>query len=602
MAAFQLLRTTVRKFPGWLALNVTLGCTSAWLNGTSMALVVPLILEMLGQNLALEGMPKVFDSIREYLNGFPGGRTLVTGGLLVMIIGLKCLLSYLAHLASLLFSRLCMADLRDRALRGLLQADVSYFLTVKPADLVAIICSQVEQTSNMLVVISQLISAVLTVMVFVLFMLLLSPGLTAIAFLLFLVAAVTNNVIIQKSAILSRQSINQSNKLVGALYETLGGIRLVKASTAEVREQDKLLRLSRSYLETSFRAGAGTGAVHPLTEFTGMLAIVAIVMLGKSFVPDQGAGMSAILLTFLFLLFRMLTQVSLINSKRNEFALVWPHVESLSTFLMKKDKTLLLNGTDVYSRLKDGIHFKSVSFKYGAEAKPVLFDVSFFIPKGTSLALVGGSGAGKTTIADLLSRCYDPDSGSICIDGKNLQEFELSSLRSNIAVVSQDPFLFNDTIGYNIRYSRPDAPEDEVLEAARRAHVLDFVEKLPLGFDSPVGERGAFLSAGEKQRISIARALLTDPDILVLDEATSALDSLSEQIVQQALVELMCGRTTLMIAHRLSTVRACEQIAVLKHGRVVEIGSHTELLAQNGLYKRMCEAGSIQLQRRSDEV
>ena len=602
MTAFQLLYSTVRKFPGWLGLSVFLGLLSAWISGASMALVVPLILDMLGQRLVLHGMPPAFEAVMATFDVLPEAqRIAAASSCLVLFVALKSLFAFLSNLASLNLSRLCTGDLRGRALSVLLRADVSYFISVEPGHLVNVIGMQVDQSAKIVVVGSQLLSALLTVAVFVVTMVFLSPALTAAAFILFIAASFVNNSIIRKSSLLGRQSIQQLNRLSSALYQAVAGIRLIKASTSERREEDKLLKLSGQCVDNTFVAGAGIGAITPLTEFTGMLAIVAIVLLGKIFVPAQGAGFSAVLLTFLFLLFRMLAQISLINGKHNELSGSWPNSEALAAFLSTQDKTMVSDGSDLYSPMQEGIRFQDVTFKYASDAEPVLHEISFSIPKGTALALVGGSGAGKTTIADLLSRCYDPSGGCITIDGRDLKCFELRSLRSNIAIVSQDPFLFNDTIGYNIEYSRPNASKAEVREAARRAHALEFIEKLPLGFDSPVGERGNMLSAGERQRVSIARAILTDPDILILDEATSALDSLSEQIVQSALEELMRDRTTLMIAHRLGTVRSCAQIAVLKHGRIVEIGSHSELIARNGLYRRMCEAGSVLL-RRSEEV
>ncbi|MER3478097.1 MAG: ABC transporter ATP-binding protein, partial [Leptolyngbya sp. ERB_1_2] len=213
--------------------------------------------------------------------------------------------------------------------------------------------------------------------------------------------------------------------------------------------------------------------------------------------------------------------------------------------------------------------------------------VDLWLPKGTTLALVGSSGAGKSTLADLLPRFYDPTAGRILIDDRDLKDFELRSLRRSMGIVSQDTFLFNDSVRNNLAYARRTASDDEILEATKRANAYEFIIKLPQGFDTLIGDRGVMLSGGQRQRLAIARALLRDPEILILDEATSALDTVSERLVQSAIDELSRDRTTLVIAHRLSTVQKADQIAVLDQGCVVEVGTHIELLKQGGLYAQL---------------
>ncbi|MBD0393252.1 MAG: ATP-binding cassette domain-containing protein, partial [Microcoleus sp. C1-bin4] len=265
-------------------------------------------------------------------------------------------------------------------------------------------------------------------------------------------------------------------------------------------------------------------------------------------------------------------------------------VEVVNDFLNREDKPFMEEGSVEYTpkqSLLSGIHFNKISFSYPNNEKFFLKEVDLFLPRGTTLALVGASGSGKSTLADLLPRFYDPTEGQISIDGRDLREFELKSLRKAMGIVSQDTFLFNASVRENIAYAKPDATEAEIVEAAKGANAYEFIEQLPKKWDTQIGDRGQILSGGQRQRISIARALLQNPEILILDEATSSLDTVSEKYVQAAIEKLSCDRTTLVIAHRLSTVQKANKIAVIKDGQVVEMGSHKELLAKGGEYTKL---------------
>jgi subfamily B ATP-binding cassette protein MsbA len=239
--------------------------------------------------------------------------------------------------------------------------------------------------------------------------------------------------------------------------------------------------------------------------------------------------------------------------------------------------------------LREEIEFRDVVFGYGNEERLVLRDISLRIPAGCMVALVGESGGGKSTLTKLVPRFHDPLEGAVLWDGTDLRDAKLASLRANIALVTQETVLFNDTVRYNISYSRPDASDADIEAAARAAHAHEFIMELPHGYDTVVGERGIFLSGGQRQRLAIARAVLADASVLVLDEATSALDAESERLVQKALANLTRGRTTIVIAHRLSTVRRADLIVVIERGRIVETGRHAELLAHGGAYNRLYE-------------
>ncbi len=239
--------------------------------------------------------------------------------------------------------------------------------------------------------------------------------------------------------------------------------------------------------------------------------------------------------------------------------------------------------------LSDKLELKNVSFNYASDKKKILQDVSLEIPKGAVVALVGESGGGKSSLIKLIQRLYDISDGQILWDGTDLREAKIESLKKQIALVTQETVLFNDTIRYNITYGKPDATETEIFEAARIAFAHDFIEELPNGYDTIVGERGIFLSGGQRQRIAIARAVLTNAPVLILDEATSALDAESERLVQQALANLMENKTSIVIAHRLSTIRKADKIVVMERGKIIQTGTHAELLEQGGIYKKLYE-------------
>ncbi|MEM9245460.1 MAG: ATP-binding cassette domain-containing protein, partial [Cyanobacteria bacterium P01_F01_bin.153] len=281
-------------------------------------------------------------------------------------------------------------------------------------------------------------------------------------------------------------------------------------------------------------------------------------------------------------------QLSELNGLRSSVANTLPSVEIVEDFLSRTNKPFMKTGNHSFpTTLEQGIHFDSVRFAYEGADDLTLKGIELYLPKGTTLALVGGSGAGKSTLADLLPRFADPSGGKITVDGVDLRDFSLGSVRRAMGIVSQDTFLFNTSVRENIAYGTPGATEEELYDAARRANALEFIEKLPRGFDTPIGDRGVMLSGGQRQRLAIARALISKPTILILDEATSALDTVSERLVQEAIENLSRDRTSLVIAHRLSTVQNADQIAVMEKGKVVEVGTHGQLLAKNGHYAKL---------------
>ncbi|MEP6818333.1 MAG: ABC transporter ATP-binding protein, partial [bacterium] len=361
-----------------------------------------------------------------------------------------------------------------------------------------------------------------------------------------------------------------------------------KAYRGEARESARFTAVAQRIVRANLRTARISGFAPPTIEMIGVVFIVFLLFFGQREIVS-GHMNAAQFVTFLFFLFRSYDPMRKLSRLQNsmEQALaaahhVWEIMDEHAELVEKKDAREL-------PALTRAIELKNVSFGYGNEERSVLRDVNLEIPAGSMVALVGESGGGKSTLTKLLPRFHDPVSGGVFWDGIDLRDAKISSLRQQIALVTQETVLFNDTVRHNIGYGKPDATQAEIEEAARIAFAHDFIMELPQKYDTIVGERGTFLSGGQRQRLAIARSLLVDAPVLILDEATSALDAESERFVQQAIANLVRNRTTVVIAHRLSTIRRANTIVVMESGRITEIGSHAELLAKGGQYRRLYE-------------
>lgn len=380
-----------------------------------------------------------------------------------------------------------------------------------------------------------------------------------------------------------RENRNKISDINSQVEDNLSGIRVVKSFANEDIEMEKFREGNRRFLSTKRNSYRYMGIYH--SGLGAMITMVTVVVVtGGTMLLSNGAVAMSDLIAFLLYINNFTEPVrKLINFTeqfQNGYSGYERFLEIMNVEPDIKDKE---NAISV-SRLDGNIDFNNVDFKYEESSKPVLQNVDLHINKGEYIALVGSSGAGKTTVCSLIPRFYEVSSGSVCIDGMDIRDMKLRDLRSNIGIVQQDVYLFVGTIMDNIRYGRPDATEEEIIAAAKEANAHDFIMELPDGYDTDIGQRGVKLSGGQKQRISIARVFLKNPPILIFDEATSALDNESEKIVQQSLEKLAKNRTTLVIAHRLSTIRNAERILVLSDKGVEEEGSHEELLKKEGAY------------------
>ncbi|OUL20099.1 ABC transporter ATP-binding protein [Nostoc sp. 106C] len=588
MSTQKLLLRFAKPYPGLIILTIILGFSGALFNGVSTTLIVPVILKIVGQEVNLSSAPPILTMIMSPFDKVPENyRIGVMAGAIVGTIFLKSIASYTGSLASSSLTRLLVSDMREAGLKLLLEIDIDYYAKTRVGDLINRLGGEIGRAASAIGNTIRVIILGITILVFVGLLLSISWQLTIAATFLLSLVTLINQSAISRSRKFGKQLSEMSKAYSIAVLEMLNGMRLVKSTGNEAREFQKITQLIRAREKADFQSQVNSEAIAPLSEVMGVIALMLIVLLSKTFFADQIVSLSTVILTYLLVLLRVLPLISQLNAIRSGFASTATSVDVVYEFLSLDNKPFMGNGKLTYTTLQEGVRFNSLSFAYPGHEKFVLKDVTLDLPRGKTLALVGGSGAGKSTLADLLPRFYDPIAGCITIDGKDLREFDIISLRKRMGIVSQDTFLFNESVRYNIAYGRPEASEEEIIAAAKQANAYEFISKLPQRFDTLIGDRGVMLSGGQRQRLAIARALVQNPEILILDEATSALDTVSERLVQTALDDLSRDRTTLVIAHRLSTVQKADQIAVLDQGRVVEIGTHEELLQKGGYYSRL---------------
>jgi subfamily B ATP-binding cassette protein MsbA len=477
-------------------------------------------------------------------------------------------------------------DLRNAAYGRLVGLDLAFFARTRTGQIVSRLTTEVEQLRMLVTAeLSRLLSAVFEFAVALTAMLLISWRLTFAAFVVAPLAMAVWGPLVSVLRRRDRRVAQLGGEVNAHVTETVSGIRLVKAAAAESLELERFRGLTHEYFGHVMRAERARALALPMTEMLAALGTAVLLWYGARLVA-AGDLSGAQFVGFLALSLKLYSPVKNVAKFPATALPGLVAAERVFEFLDTPAEIVDAANAAAKQRFDDAIAYERVGFAY-REGEPALHDISFVVPKGALLALVGPSGSGKSTIVDLLVRFYDVTSGRITIDGTDVRDLRLRDLRGLMGIVSQETVLFHDTVRANIAYGRPDATDAEVEAAARAAHAHEFVTRLTDGYETVVGERGVQLSGGQRQRIAIARALLSDPPILVLDEATSSLDSESERVIQDAVEKLLVGRTVFVIAHRLSTVQRADLILVVDEGRIVESGTHASLLALGGTYRRL---------------
>ena len=478
-------------------------------------------------------------------------------------------------------------DLRNSVYRHLTRLPLGYFTRTKTG---MILSRVITDTAETRLILTQLITSSLQngalVLSIIAFLFGISWQMTLVALLVVPILAAALQPLLRKLRKGNRRRGVQHGDMTSVVQETISGIRLVKSFGAEGYEESRFEDASGKYAQSSVKITRLTFLAPPVTEVVGTAIAVTLLWFGAREVLIKGSMTGAALITFLLYVLRLLQPLKQLSQTPTTAQSSLAAAERLFEILDSPSETQEDRGNRDVNGFTGAIAFDHVSFAYDGE--PVLRDLSFTAKKGEVIAIVGASGAGKTTLVDLIPRFYNPTEGSITLDGVDTREIRLPSLRSLTGIVSQDTVLFHDSVRNNIAYgSAARFSQSEIEAAARAANAHDFILELPEGYETVLGERGTRLSGGQRQRLAIARALLNDPPILILDEATSALDTESERLVQEAVDRLLKGRTVFVIAHRLSTVAHANKILVLDRGQIVETGTHSELLERKGAYHRL---------------
>lgn len=597
-----LLLRLVPPYKRNILLNVVNNLLSTLFSLFSFALIIPILEILFGINkndyttlMPINGLNGLGDALKNNLYYYlarmvetQGGTTLlILGGFLVVMTFFKSLFMFMASANMVNIRTGVLRDLRNSIYLKVTTLPLGFFSEEKKGDIIARMSGDVNEVENSVMSsLDMVFKNLIMIVVYFITMLGISWQLTLFVIFLSPIALYFMGGVSKRLKRPSREGQAQWGELLSQIEETLTGLRIIKAFNAEKKIRSRFSQQNEKLRSTSRKIARRQQLAHPMSEFLGTTIIAIVVWFGGILILNQRSSISASNFIFYLIIF-----YSIINPAK-AFSQAWYSIQKGLASMERIDK--ILKAEDTIRESANPVHLNSfnqeirydnVCFRYQSE--PILRNIDLTIQKGQTIALVGQSGSGKSTLVDLLPRFYDIESGSITIDGTDIRDVSFDSLRHLMGNVNQEAILFNDTFFNNISFGMEEATMEQVIEAAKIANAHDFITATEGGYESNIGDRGGKLSGGQRQRISIARAVLKNPPIMILDEATSALDTESEKLVQEALENLMKHRTTIVIAHRLSTIRNADLICVMHEGRIVERGTHQELLSMNGYFKRL---------------
>ena len=609
---FKVLKRYIPPYKKSLILSLIFTFASAILNVFSFMIIIP-ILQILFKITDTSDVAFIpwsemnADNIKDvllnngnyYLNGFienyGASTTLLLLGIFLIVMTLLKTASYFGSSAAIIPLRTgVVRDIRTQLYDKVLSLPLGFFSKERKGDIIARMSGDVVEVENSIAgSIDMLIKNPIYIVIYFTTLIYVSWELTLFTILVFPAIGWIMGLVGRK---LKQKSLLAQSKLsetMSQMEETLGGLRIVKAFLAEKKMSGRFMKVSNELRNATMRVTMRQAMAHPVSEFLGTCVIVIVLWFGGTLILGDNSPISApAFIYYLTILYSVINPLKEFSKASYNIPRGLASMERIDKILNSENPICDKSDATAIKGMEKGIELRDLSFSYDGE-KEVLRNINLSIGKGKTVALVGQSGSGKSTLVDLIPRYYDVTSGEVLIDGTNVKDMTIKSLRSLIGNVNQEAILFNDSFYNNITFGVENATMEQVIEAAKIANAHDFIMATENGYDTNVGDRGCLLSGGQRQRISIARAILKNPPILILDEATSALDTESERLVQEALERLMKTRTTIAIAHRLSTIKNADEICVLMEGRIVERGKHDELLQLNGVYKRLNDMQSL---------
>lgn len=609
---FKVLKRFVPPYKKYLILSVFFTLLSAVLNVFSFMVLIPIlqILFKVSEPVQVDfiawsamnsdnAKDVLMNNAQYFMNGFIAEHgesvMLMLLGVFLIVMTLLKTASYFASSAAMIPMRTgIVRDMRTMMYDKLVSLPLGFFSKEKKGDIIARMTGDVNEVENSIVTsLDLLLKNPIFILIYFVTLLYVSWELTLFTVCVMPVLGWIMGAIGRKLKARSLVVQQKFGETTSQMDETIGGLRVVKAFVAEKKMSSRFLKCCNELRGAVIRVAMRQALAHPMSEFLGTCVIVIVLWFGGTLILNENSLISApAFIYYLTMLYSIINPLKELSKASYCIPRGLASMERVDAIL--KAENPIVDGEKGVEPVdvKEGIEYRNLTFSYDGE-RNVLKNINLKIEKGKTVALVGQSGSGKSTMVDLVPRYYDVEQGEICIDGVNVKDMKVKSLRALIGNVNQEAILFNDTFYNNITFGVENATMEQVIEAAKIANAHDFIMATEKGYDTTVGDRGCLLSGGQRQRISIARAVLKNPPILILDEATSALDTESERLVQEALERLMKTRTTIAIAHRLSTIKNADEICVMRDGEIVERGKHDELLKQNGLYKRLNDMQSL---------